>query len=76
MPTRRAETEMVQAARPQKRRVVFRMREVVWYLCQNQPRVEGGMMSRRADRRSARVSDEGSKLESVEISESVFSFAY
>lgn len=71
MPTSRAETEMVQAARPQKRSVVLRMCEVVWYLCQNQPRVEGGMMSRSAVSRSASVSAEGSKLESVEISESV-----
>jgi hypothetical protein len=61
---------MVQAARPQNSSAVLTMCDVLWYLCQNQPRVVGGMMSRRADSRSASVSDEGSKLESVEISES------
>lgn len=44
----RAETETVQAARPQKRRVVLTTCLVDWNLCQIQPRVVAGTMSRRA----------------------------
>jgi hypothetical protein len=47
-PISRALTLMVQRERPQKKSAVVPMRRVAWNLLQNQPRVVGGMMSRRA----------------------------
>lgn len=55
-----ADTEMDQAERPAKKSTPVTMRLVVWYLPKNQERVVGGTISRRAQRRSVRVSLRGS----------------
>jgi hypothetical protein len=60
MPTSRADTETVQAARPVKAKTVFRIEVVRLNLWLNQARVVGGMMSLSAEMRSARDSFIGS----------------
>lgn len=69
-PKNRALVVMTQAALPLKERAVQAALETVLTLPETQPRVVGGMMSRRAYRRSARVSSMGSYSDSLEISES------
>lgn len=66
-----ADTEMDHTERPARNKQPWNTRLVVSNLPENQDRVVGGMMSRKAQRRSVKVSRVGSKSESLEISESV-----
>lgn len=61
---------MTQAPLPPKDRTLQAALVTALTRLDTQPRVVGGMMSRRAYSRSARVSSEGSKSDSLEISDS------
>lgn len=69
-PKKRALVVMTQADLPLKERAVHAALETVLTLPAIQPRVVGGTMSLRANRRSASVSSMGSYSDSLEISES------
>jgi hypothetical protein len=70
-PKKSADVVITQVALPANERVVQVALERVSTWPATQARVVGGTMSRRAYRRSARVSLVGSKSDSLEISESV-----